>query len=198
MAPANPPSQTVFANDLTGLTRRPSLLAVKGSSPGWGAIFYAESVHFIMEQITKWMKTHSLKVVVAISLCSSLFWIVGIILDVRYGFDQFEFLLGVLILLTLISGIAVHLHWPGFLKLPEAESLSRLIWCLISRTVVSYLLLVPLFALSAYLFVPDKNAHDAPIAVALIALWLPLWLAPGVGAIWVYSRQSVTKNKLMT
>lgn len=142
--------------------------------------------------------SYLLRLVAAGSVALGLFWAVGLVTDVHFGFDissgTFFLFLCVAILVLVV---APAFWWRGFLALPRSTSLLRVAGALAAFGVVSYAVLIPVFGLFGWLLVSTSPSSGEPesekgIAIALIALWLPLWWAPSVGAFltWlVFARQ---------
>lgn len=78
-------------------------------------------------------------------------------------------------------------RWPDVLVLPPKIPSQRIALLLIGFSILSYIVLVPIFGILGYLYVqwawPDPRHKDMDIFVSLMALWLPLWLAPAGGSV---------------
>jgi hypothetical protein len=118
----------------------------------------------------------------------SLFWIVGILADTLLGYDPNPLLLlGFAAVVTGSFAIPVFSRWPRTLAIARSTAPSRFFSTLLLSTVHSYLAMVPICGIAAYVLVlllGNPRANDVGMFVVLFAIWFPLWLAPGVGALW--------------
>src|SRR6266403_328102 len=79
------------------------------------------------------------------------------------------------------------------LAIARSTAPSRFLSALVLSAVHSYLAMVPICGIAAYVLVlllGNPGANDVGMFVVLFAIWFPLWLAPGVGALWAARRIS--------
>ncbi len=119
-----------------------------------------------------------------VSLIIGFFWLLGFAIE---GFVEQAPSIWVLIIGSIITSIAtswlIYYHCPKFLIKHEDSEVSLLKYYLIS-ILCSYFLLVPLFAMVAYILVRifgDIHHHEAGIFIALLAIWFPIWWIIPVG-----------------
>jgi len=100
-------------------------------------------------------------------------------------------LLGFAAVLTGGLAILVVARRPCTLTIARSTVPSRFLSVLVLSAVHSYLAMVPICGIAAYVLVlllGNIGANDVGMFVVLFAIWFPLWLAPGVGALWASRR----------
>jgi len=100
-------------------------------------------------------------------------------------------LLGFAAVVTGGFAILVFSRWPRTLAIARSTAPSRFLSALVLSAVHSYLAMVPICGIAAYVLVlllGNPRANDVGMFVVLFAIWFPLWLAPGVGALWASRR----------
>ena len=146
---------------------------------------------------SRWM-TCVLRGVALASGSLSLFWIVGILADTLLGYDPNPLLLlGFAAVLTGGLAILVFSRQPRTLAIARSTAPSLLLSALVLSAVHSYLAMVPICGIAAYVLVlllGNPGANDVGMFVVLFAIWFPLWLAPGVGALWAARRISAGRR----
>jgi hypothetical protein len=136
-----------------------------------------------------WFSKYALRGTILLSTYLGLFWTVGLIADVCFAYDRPAVLGAVLLAFTGSLAWIIAFICPNFLNRIDNVSNTRLTVMLLTFGVLSYLALIPICALGGYFLVshgPDPKASDGSIAIALLALWLPLWWAPAFGAVWTW------------
>jgi hypothetical protein len=139
------------------------------------------------------LRRWGLRALLALSLTLGLFWTAGTFLEDLTGREvpslPFLALSAALVLGGLGRSLVIR---PGFLVVPREAPWPRLLLRLAACTLLVYLLFIPLFGLAAHLVVvwawPDPQHSQAGLYKLLVALWLPLWWAPGLGALWSWKR----------
>ena len=135
----------------------------------------------------------ALRTIFIVSVLATAFWVLGLVWDTVFRREP-----AVPALLLAASGLATAVSWLVFrgdrLKLQVSVTLGELLRVFVPRLVGAYLVSVPIvagvmFALS--LVASDQS--DAAIAIPLMAVWLPLWFAPALGAEW--SWRSMQKQR---
>ena len=137
-----------------------------------------------------------LRVITALSVTFGLFWAAGLITDVYFGFDIGLRVL-VIILATGVLCLVVlpAFLWPSFMKPHQETSTLRILATLAGFSIAAYVLLVPVFGVLGWVMARTSQIQSDPqsqakIAIAFIALWMPIWWAPGFGALasWIVLR----------
>jgi hypothetical protein len=148
-----------------------------------------------------WMYGWGLRVVTAVSLTLGMFWTIGIIIDETLKQDLIHPLM-LLALSTIVAGVfllTVCSTWPSVLKMPPSVSPGRLIGRLMAYTLAAYILLVPAAGAFAHVLVmlswADPDNSESTLFKAAVALWLPVWWSPGLGAVAVWAKLSKEKTR---
>ena len=136
------------------------------------------------------VQTTTLRVITALSLGTGLFWVAGIVTDVFLGIDLSapSLVVFVIVALVVVAGLPTITR-SGFLESPACIQARRFSLTLIAAVLGAYLLLIPMFAFFGwcvtFLSAGDGPVHsETSIFIGLVAVWLPLWWAPGVGS-WI-------------
>jgi hypothetical protein len=140
-----------------------------------------------------------LRVVFAISIGLGSFWVVGLVNNLHLGFDVSYPALFIILLVAafLFLVILPAIFWPRMFLLPEETSLLRFAASLTINTLIGFVCLVPLFLAIGWISLLTSKGgpgSQAGIFVTLMALWLPLWWAPGVGAFLTWFRNTRKKK----
>ena len=133
------------------------------------------------------IRPHAVRIVFAASVILSAFWILGLASDIALGHD-----IPMPLLLPLAMGVAMAICTislrRGRMSLRASTSMRALVIALVPKLILSYLGLavaVGLLTWSALRFASASPAHpENGLVVGLLALWLPLWLAPAAAAEW--------------
>ena len=141
-----------------------------------------------MDTSSSAIQTTTLRVIAALSIGTGAFWVVGLISDALLGFELSAYSLVVFVTVAAILFVALPMMVRSrFLQSPASIRARRFGLTLIGLVLATYLILIPVFALFGWCLVvfsagdgPDHS--ETSILIGLIALWLPLWWAPGVGA----------------
>jgi hypothetical protein len=134
------------------------------------------------------IQTTTLRVIAALSIGTGVFWVAGLISDVLLGFELSANSLAVFVTVAAVLLVALPMVVRSrFLEAPASIRARRFGLTLAAAVLATYLSLVPVFALFGWCLVlfsvGDGSDHsETSILIGLIALWLPLWWAPGVGA----------------
>ena len=141
-----------------------------------------------MDASSSAIQTTTLRVIAALSIGTGVFWVAGLISDALLGFELSAYSLVVFVSVAAILIVALPMMMRSrFLQSPASISARRFGLTLIASVLATYLFLIPVFALFGWCIVV-LSAGDGPdhsetsILIGLIAIWLPLWWAPGVGA----------------
>jgi hypothetical protein len=143
-----------------------------------------------------WLYKWGLRVITAVSLVLGLFWTSGIIIDETQKQDLLHPLL-LLALSTILVGVfllAICSAWPNVLKLPLSVSLGRLLSRLIGYTLAAYILLIPVAGTLGHVLVrlswANPHHSQSTLFQVAVALWLPIWWSPSLGAVAVWAKLS--------
>ena len=120
----------------------------------------------------------------SINLVIGLFWLIGFILEPIIQKEPSTIILSTLsILVSFLVSLVLFRLIPDFLKPVPDSFISNTKYYILS-IIVSYFLLVPIFALMSYLIVVFwGNIHDneSTIFIAALSIWMPLWWFVPVG-----------------
>lgn len=129
-----------------------------------------------------------------ISLSVSLFLIFSfVIISLASAAPNFSFIATASILCSV--AISTFCFKKGFLKSRNETSVAYVFLVIIFMSAASYICLIPIFALLAYLFIRvigDPHATDAGIAIWTISVIFPLGFATTIGA--ALSHKALTKS----
>jgi len=142
-----------------------------------------------MTNSPKWFSKYALRSITILSSYLGLFWTVGLLADVCFGYDRPAVFGAALLAFTVVLAWIIFSSFPNLLTGTDKITNLRLTVMLLSFSVLSYIALIPICALGGYFLVslgPNPKASDASIAITFIALWLPLWWAPAFGAVWTW------------
>lgn len=131
------------------------------------------------------LRANLLRAIFGASLLLGTFWTVGLVWDVAVGHDLSLHVLAICAALVTTSVLTVLVASNGLLISQNAR-LGKVFMSFLRKTVLAYVALVPLTAGLTYFAIAcigNSAAHDVSIAVTLVAVWLPLWWAPGIGAV---------------
>jgi len=126
-----------------------------------------------------------------------MFWLLGLLLELIRQEEPLILYISILSLfITIIFSFCLFKLSPNFLK-TYPESYISLTKYYILSIIASYFLLVPFFALVAYLFViifDNINRHEYGIVIGLLAIWFPLWWFIPVGLTigWLFYKRKCT------
>lgn len=143
--------------------------------------------------ITRW--------IFSLSFAIGMFWLLGFVLE---PIDQEEpsiFVLTILsLLITLLFSLFLFKLIPNFLKTYPGSYISTTKYFLLS-IIVSYVLLVPFFALVSYLLVRifgNTSHHESRIFIGLFSIWFPLWWFVPVGLTigWIFYRRKCNSQQI--
>ncbi len=120
----------------------------------------------------------------SVSLFVGLFWALGFFLEaVSQKEPSIVFLLAFAILIAFLICFVLFKMFPQFLKKARNKDISVSKYYIIN-IIIAYFLLVPAFGIFTYLFILAKDGSKVEgtgIAVALVAIWFPLWWFIPVG-----------------
>ena len=120
----------------------------------------------------------------SVSLFVGLFWALGFFLEaVSQKEPSIVFLLAFAILIAFLFCFVLFKMFPQFLKKAPNRDISVSKYYIIN-IIIAYFLLVPAFGIFTYLFILAKDGSKVEgtgIAVALVAIWFPLWWFIPVG-----------------
>lgn len=126
--------------------------------------------------ITRWL--------FSINLVIGLFWLIGFILEPIIQKEPSTIILSTLsILVSFLVSLFLFRLIPDFLKPVPDSFISNTKYYILS-IIVSYFLLVPIFALMSYLIVVfwgNIHHNESNIFIALFSIWMPLWWFVPVG-----------------
>jgi hypothetical protein len=131
---------------------------------------------------------YTLRVIFALSVFSSLFWLVGIVVEPIIKKEPPLYLLAAIVLMitTATSGLLFRndrlIPSPAT---PLGQFMAKIVILLIS----SYIVLVPIIGVLAWcalrltaVFSPAILGHDFWLFIVIFALWFPLWLSPAIAS----------------
>jgi hypothetical protein len=124
-------------------------------------------------------RRHILRIMFGLSLPLALFWIIGIVWDVRFGWDPNPLaLLASCAALTAVLGSAILQRQPDVLALPNSVRWGEIIERFVADAFVAYLCFIVVLAISGVVLVATGvlTGRDATEFVVILSLWLPLWL----------------------
>ena len=140
------------------------------------------------DSLGRGVRAWSVPLICGASLCFGLFWTAGVLLEEITRLNTPAWALAPPSLL-----LAVAVVWlparrrPGRWSLPTDASLWRVAAAFVFYTVAGYVALTPLCWLLGKVLVlttwPDPNHSQAGLFALILALWLPCWWAPGLGAL---------------
>jgi hypothetical protein len=135
---------------------------------------------------------------VAVGVAGTSFWVLGIAFERAFDVDRHP-----LRLLTAVAGstfaivvVLARFFSNAFVVSAEAPW-SAIVWRMLLGAVVSYPLLAVCYGAAAAAYIGARGSSsegDAPLAVFLIALWLPLWTLPASAAIFTWRRSVRTER----
>jgi hypothetical protein len=128
----------------------------------------------------------------AVGAAGTAFWVVGIGLEGAINVDERPFRLLAIVGVGAFL-VAASLAWslPNVFLVPPSVSWSTVARRMLVGAVVSYPLLGVCYAVVAAIFITARGSlheRDAPVAISLIALWLPLWTLPLSAAVFTWRR----------
>jgi uncharacterized membrane protein (GlpM family) len=135
-----------------------------------------------------------------LSFAIGMIWILGFLMEPIFQKEPSIVTLSLLsLVITATFSYFLFKFSPNFLKsYPEAD-ISKTKYYILS-IVVSYFLLVPVFAFVSYLLVclfGDINHNESGILIGLVAIWFPFWWFVPVGLTigWIFYKRKCTLNK---
>ena len=135
------------------------------------------------------IRVQTLRTVFAVSVLLTAFWVIGFVWEPVAGRDAPIPLL-VVIGALVATGVSFVTFRGGRLALPMQLQFTELARLFIPRMVGAYLVSVPIVGAVVWLliraFSSTPSDSEVGVIVPLMALWLPLWFAPAVGAEWVW------------
>jgi hypothetical protein len=156
-------------------------------------------------RLDTWLRAYALRALLAASLVLGLFWTAGVVIeDVQKQTLEHPWLLFLLSAGVVALGLRrLFAARPEALVVPAQVSPGWLGVRLVAYTLAAYLALMPLCGLLGRPIVisswPDHHSQ-AGLYKFLMALWLPLWWAPGVAALaagrWSRKGTSARTNRL--
>ena len=144
--------------------------------------------------------TTALRTLSFVGAVASMFWLIAFCWSAFVDPPPI-LLVGISALLIVVAlSFALVQRFPTILAVPEEAESFTLIRRLLIAAVVSYVALaVAVYAAAvAVFFVANRLEGDAPVAAAILSLWVPIWLLPLVGsvAVWWWSRGSSPVSQL--
>jgi hypothetical protein len=136
------------------------------------------------------VQTNVLRVIAALSSGTGVFWAAGLISDVFLGVDLSTNSLVVFVAVAAILFVGLPtMVRSSLLQPPTSVQARRFCLILVVSVLATYLLLIPVFAIFGWCLVgfsagTGSDSSETQILIGLVAIWLPLWWAPGVGA-WI-------------
>ena len=142
-------------------------------------------------------QAYILRVICAVSVGFGLFWMIGLVTDILYGFDLTGRALVTFLVVAVAFLVIVPTFWPrNFLAPPAKSPLPRFLLTLVGASALGYVLLIPFFALFGWALIAVAGSDGRPHAedgrlIVLISIWLPLWWASSVGSLstWLWLRR---------
>jgi len=135
----------------------------------------------------------------SISFAIGTLWVLGFLLEPISQKEPSILLLSISsLLITIIFSYFLFKLSPNFLKSYPESYRSSITYYILSM-VVSYFLLIPVFALVAYFSVRifgDIHLPESGILIGLFSIWFPLWWFVPVGLTigWVFYRRKLKEK----
>jgi hypothetical protein len=133
------------------------------------------------------VRTHTLRTIFTVSVLLTAFWVTGFAWEAVAGRDA---PLSALVIAGALVTIAVSFAAlrGGRLVIPNQIEAGEVFRVFVPRLVGAYIVSVPIVGVVTWLlirtFSDNPKDSEAGIVVGLMAVWLPLWFAPAVGAEW--------------
>jgi hypothetical protein len=132
-------------------------------------------------------RLHAVRMVFATSVLLSAFWILGLLSETALEHD-----LPLQVLVPIAIGVALAICIfslrKGHMKLHPSRSIASVVRAIAPKVALSYLILtvaVGLLVWATLRWVSATPDHpENGVVIGLLALWLPLWLAPAAAAEW--------------
>jgi hypothetical protein len=142
------------------------------------------------------------RLVFALSVCATLFWVFGFVAERLTGEEPPLWLyMGPALLSTGLLCLSAFRLWPRFL-LPPSSARSFPWLPFGAWTVIAYVLGVVFVGLVSFVYfssrVPQSSEalrSETSMLAVLLALWFPLWFAPAVGLVLAWWRQCRAESR---
>lgn len=135
---------------------------------------------------------HFLQVIYFFSFSLGLFWTSGVVLDEMLKGPDLDWKLVLVLSISVVAFISsvISRKNPSILTIPEGTVWWKPILILSLFACIWYIVLAPAFWWLGHLLIskcwPDPQHSQAGVYKLLLALWLPAWWAPGLGAVSYY------------
>ena len=131
----------------------------------------------------------TLRVIFSASMLCTSFWVIGLAWDAVFGDNN---VVVAALALALTGAIAWLFFRDGRMALKGPIAASDLLESFVPRLGGAYLALAVVVGSATFLVIKfaglDQRSGDAEFAALLLGLWLALWAAPGLAALWVWRR----------
>lgn len=104
-----------------------------------------------------------------------------------------------IIVMCSTAAIYIYRHWPGFLRVPQSESLIMLLVRMLIYMPLLYVLLASIIGVTWYIFIlpgEDQSHSQYGLSVFFASVFYPIMLTPSVTiiAVWLSAMRKEMRN----